>query len=96
LNYTMQHLDRVVRIPQRTSSLTDPMWIHWVLSNPNPNTCYERFRMFSRTFMKLCYTLKHNGYLRSSRYVKIIEQVAAFYLVVAQAQSQMTMSDRLQ
>jgi hypothetical protein len=96
LNYTVQHLDRVVRIPQRTSALTGPMWIHWVLSNPNPNTCYERFRMYPRIFMKLCCTLKHNGYLRNSRYVKITEQVAAFCLAVAQAQSQRTVSDRLQ
>jgi hypothetical protein len=96
LNYTIQHMDRVVRIPQRTSSLTGAMWIHWVLSNPNPNTCYERFRMFPPTFMKLCCTLKHNGYLRSSRYVKITEQVAAFCLIVAQAQSQRTVCDRLQ
>jgi len=58
-----------------------------VLMNPNPNTCYERFRMFSNSFMKLCNTLKHNGYLGSSRYVKITEQVAAFCLVVAQADS---------
>jgi hypothetical protein len=87
LNYTMQHMDRVVRISQRMSSLTGPMWIHWVLSNPNPNTYYERFRMFPPTFMKLCCTLKHNGYLRICRYVKITEQVAAFCLVVAQSQS---------
>jgi hypothetical protein len=96
LNYTVQHLDRVVRIPQRMSSLTGPMWIHWILSNPNPNTCYERFRMYPRAFMKLCCTLKHNGYLRYSHYVKITEQVATFCLVVAQAQSQRTVSDRLQ
>jgi hypothetical protein len=37
LNYTMQHMDRVV-ILQCTSPLTGPMCIHWVLSNPNPNT----------------------------------------------------------
>jgi hypothetical protein len=89
-----------VRIPQRTSSLTGTMWIHWVLSNLNPNTCYECFRMFPPTFMKLCCTLKHNGYLRSNRYVKITEQVAAFCLIVAQAQSQSqsqrTVCDRLQ
>jgi hypothetical protein len=96
LNYIAQHLYRVVRIPQRTSALTGPMWIHWVLSNPNPNTCYERFRMYPRTFMKLCCTLKHNGYLRNGCYVKITEQVAAFCLVVAQAQSQRTVCDRLQ
>jgi hypothetical protein len=25
-------------IPQRTSELTGPMWIYWVLTNPNPRT----------------------------------------------------------
>jgi hypothetical protein len=32
-------------IPQRTSELTDTMWVYWVLTNLNPRTCYERFRM---------------------------------------------------
>jgi hypothetical protein len=57
-------------IPQRTSELTGPMW---VLTNPNPRTCYERFRMWPDTYLALCNTLKQNGFLCSSRYVKITE-----------------------
>jgi hypothetical protein len=42
--HDLEHgLKRKVRrdISQRTSNLTGPMWLHWVLHNPNPNTCYE-------------------------------------------------------
>jgi hypothetical protein len=39
-------LPLVMRIPQRTSILRGLMWIHWVLTNPNPRTCKEQFRMF--------------------------------------------------
>ncbi|XP_059429163.1 uncharacterized protein LOC132162972 [Corylus avellana] len=85
-----------VCIPQRTSKLTGAMWVHWVLTNPNPTTCYEQFRMLPKTFLKLCNTLKHNGFLQSSRYVKITEQVAAFCLVMAQCHTQRTVADRLQ
>jgi hypothetical protein len=96
LHFNIQQASQVVRIPQRTSLLTGHMWVHWVLTNPNPNTCYERFRMFPCTFMKLCSTLKNNCYLGNSRYVKITEKVAAFLLVVCQAHSQRSVADRLQ
>jgi hypothetical protein len=36
-------LPPVMRIPQRTSILRGPMWIPWVLTNPNPRTCKEQF-----------------------------------------------------
>jgi hypothetical protein len=96
LHFNMQQASRIVRIPQRTSPLTGHMWIYWVLTNPNRTTCYERFRMYPCTFMKLCNTLKNNGYLGNSRYVKITEKVAAFLLVVCQAHSQRSVADRLQ
>ncbi|GLT55144.1 hypothetical protein SLA2020_282920 [Shorea laevis] len=83
------------RIPQRTSPFKGPMYIHWVLSNPNPNTCYERFRMMPSTFLKLCNTLKQNGLLQSSRYVKITEQVAIFCLVASQRFTQRSVADRM-
>jgi hypothetical protein len=83
-------------IPQRTSELTGPMWLHWVLYNPNPNTCYERFRMWPDAFIVLCDTLMRNGFLRSSRYVKVTEQVAVFCLIMAHNWSQRDVSDRLQ
>jgi hypothetical protein len=44
-------------IPQRISSFTGPMLVHWVSHNPNPNTCYERFRMWPATYIALCNTL---------------------------------------
>jgi len=45
-------------IPQRTSELTGPMWVYWVLTNPNPRTCYEHFRLWLDTFLALCNILK--------------------------------------
>ena len=30
-----------VSIPQKTFKLTKAMWVHWVLTNLNPKTCYE-------------------------------------------------------
>jgi hypothetical protein len=96
LHFNIHQANQLVRIPQRTSILTGPMWIHWVLTNPNPNKCYERFQMFPCTFMKLCSTLKNNGYLGSSRYVKITDKLAGFLLVVCQVQSQRSVADKLQ
>jgi hypothetical protein len=73
-----------ISIPQKTSQLTSAMWVHWVLTDINKNTCYKRFWMGLNTFLKLCNTLKHNELLKSSRYVKIMEQVTTFLLVVTQ------------
>jgi hypothetical protein len=87
---------RVASRRQRDSKLTGPMWVHWVLTHQNETTCYERFRMSPRTFLNLCNTLKMNGFLRSSRYVKITEQVAAFLLVMAHSHTQRDVADRLQ
>jgi len=83
-------------VPQITSELTGPMWVYWVLTNPNLRTCYKRFRMWPDTFLALCNNLKQNGFLRSSRYVKITEQVAVFCLLMAHNCSQRDVSDRLQ
>ena len=80
----------------KTSILTGPMWVHWVLTDDNKNTCYERFRMGSSTFLKLCNTLKQNGFLKSSRYVKITEQVATFILLATHSHTQKDVSDRIQ
>jgi hypothetical protein len=52
-----------------------PMWIYWVLTNPNPRTCYERFRMWPDGYLALCNTLKQNGFLQSSRYVKMSDRL---------------------
>jgi hypothetical protein len=46
------------------------------------------------TFLKFYNTLKENGFLKSSRYVKITEQVATFLLVVTQGHSHRDVSDR--
>jgi hypothetical protein len=94
--YHLRHPCVRIAIPQRTSPLTGAMWVHWVLTNPNKNTCYEQFRMYPNTFLKLCNTLKNNGFLQSSRYVKITEQVAAFCLVMAHGHTQRVVADRLQ
>jgi hypothetical protein len=48
------------------------------------------------TFLKLCNTLKHNGFLKSSHYVKIIEQVAIFLLVFTQGHLHMDVSNMIQ
>jgi hypothetical protein len=85
-----------IPIPQRTSELTGAMRIHWVFTDINKNTCYEQFRMGPSTYLKLCNTLKYNGLLKSSRYVKIKEQVATFLLVVTQGHTYRDMSDRIQ
>jgi hypothetical protein len=66
------------------------------LTNPNPTTCYERFRMWPNTFLALCNTLKHNDFLYSSRYVKITEQVAVFCFIMSHAHMQRDVADRLQ
>jgi ACT domain-containing protein len=47
-------------------------------------------------FLNLCNTLKINDFLRSSRYVKITEQVAAFCLVISHFHKQMDVADSLQ
>jgi hypothetical protein len=52
----------VIRRPQRTSSLDGPSYVHWVLTNPNENTCWEQFRMSPHTFIALCNTLKERGF----------------------------------
>jgi hypothetical protein len=87
-------------IPQRTSSLTSsltrPTWVHWVLHNPNPNTCYEQFRMWPATFIALSNTLEQNEFLRNTRSVKVIEQLAAFCLVMVHSYSARSVADRLQ
>jgi hypothetical protein len=87
---------RVARRRQRDSNLTSPMWVHWVLTHQNETTCYEKFRMLSKTFLNLCNTLKMNDFLRNSHYVKITEQVAAFCLVMPHAHKQRVVVDRLQ
>jgi hypothetical protein len=56
--YHLMHPCVRVAIPQRTSKLTGSIWVHCVLTNPNINTCYEQFRMYPKTFLKLCNTLK--------------------------------------
>jgi hypothetical protein len=89
-------LPPVMRIPQRTSILRGPMWIQWVLTNPNPRTCKEQFRMSPTTFCCLCNTLKNNHLLKSSRFVKITEQVATFLLIVCQGHTMRAVVDRLQ
>jgi hypothetical protein len=83
-------------IPQRTSMLTDLMRVHWVLTDVNQTTCYERFRIGLSTFLKLCNTLKQNGFLKSSRYVKITEQVATFLLIATHSHTHRDVSDRIQ
>ena len=83
-------------ILQRTSSLTGSMWVHWVLHNPNPNTCYEQFRMWPETFIALSNTLQQNEILRNTRSVKVTEQLAAFYLVMAHSYSARSVANRLQ
>jgi hypothetical protein len=93
--YHLMHPCVRVAIPQRTSKLIGAMWVHWLLT-PSVNTCYEQFRMYPKTFLKLCNTLKNNGFLESSRYVKITEQVAAFCLVMAHGHTQRVVVDRLQ
>jgi hypothetical protein len=92
----MHHSIRRTPIPQRTSILTGPMWVHWVLTDENKNTCYERFRMGPNTFLKLCNTLKQNGFLKSSRYVKITEQVATFLLIATHSHTHRDVCDRIQ
>jgi DNA-binding NarL/FixJ family response regulator len=52
--------------------------------------------MYPNTFLKLCNTLKNNGYLQSSQYVKITDQVAAFCLVMAHGHTQKVVADMLQ
>jgi len=89
-------LPPVMRIPQRTSILRGPMWIHWVLTNLNLRTCKEQFRMSPTTFCRLCNTLKNNHLLKSSWFVKITEQVATFLLVVCQGHTIRVVVDRLQ
>ena len=83
-------------IPQRTSMLTGPIWIHRVLTNVNQTTCYEQFRMGLSAFLKLCNTLKQNSFIKSSHYVKITEQVATFLLIVTHSHTHKDGSDRIQ
>jgi hypothetical protein len=52
--------------------------------------------MSPKTFLNLCNTLKMNSFLRSSYYVKITEQVAAFCLVMAHSHKQRDVANRLQ
>jgi hypothetical protein len=94
--YHLMHPCVRVSIPHRTPKLIGAMWIHWVFTNPNPNTSYEQFRMFFKTFLKLCNMLKNNCFLQSSRYVEITKQVGAFCLIMAQDQTQRVVVDRLQ
>jgi hypothetical protein len=89
-------LPPVMRIPQQTSIMRGPMWIHWVLTNPNPRRCKEQFRMSPTTFCRLCNTLKNNHLLKSSRFVKITEQVVTFLLIVCQGHTMRAVADRLQ
>ena len=83
-------------IPQRTSMLTGPMWVHWVLTDVNQTICYERFRMRPSIFLKLCNMLKQNDFLKSSRYVKITEQVVTFLLIVTHSHTHRNVSDMIQ
>jgi hypothetical protein len=92
----MDRLPPVMRIPQMTSILRGPMWIHWVLMNLNLITCKEQFRMSPTTFCRLCNTLKNNHLLKSSRFVKITEQVATFLLIICQGHTMRVVADRLQ
>jgi ribosomal protein S8 len=52
--------------------------------------------MKSSTFLKLCNTLKQNGYLKIIRYVKITEQVATFLLIVTHNHTHKDVCDRIQ
>jgi ribosomal protein S8 len=76
--------------------LTSPMWVHWEFTDVNQTTCYERFRMKPSTFLKLCNTLKQNGFLKSSRYIKITEQVTTFVLIVTHSHTHRDVLDRIQ
>jgi hypothetical protein len=87
---------RMRGIHQRTLGLTGLMWVHWVLHNPNPDTCYEQFRMWPATFIALSNTLQQNEFLHNTRSVKVTEQLTAFCLVMAHSYSTRSVVDRLQ
>jgi len=52
--------------------------------------------MWPDAFIARCDALMKNGFLRSSRYVKVTEQVAVFCLIMAHNWSQRDVADRLQ
>ena len=95
-HYLMHPSINRIPIPQRTSQLTGAMWVHWVLTDINKNTCYKQFRMGPSTFLKLYNTLKHNEFLKSNRYIKITEKIATFLLVVTQGHTHRDVSDKIQ
>jgi hypothetical protein len=52
--------------------------------------------MWPDTFLALCNTLKQNDLLHSSRYVKLTEHMAVFFLLMAHNWSQRDVVDKLQ
>jgi hypothetical protein len=51
--------------------------------------------MWPETYIALCNTLEQNGFLRNTRDVQVIEQVATFCLVMSHGWSARSVADRL-
>ena len=57
--------------------------IHYVdrLVNRSDDTCIKNLRMNIETFHRLCFTLESKGYIKDTKYMSVIEQVAVFLYI---------------
>ena len=53
------------------------------LVNQSDDICVKNLRMNMGAFHKLCYTLESRGYIRDSKHMNVVEQVAIFLYILA-------------
>ena len=53
------------------------------LVNQSDGICVKNLRMNMGAFHKLCYTLESRGYIRDSKHMNVVEQVAVFLYILA-------------
>ncbi|KAK1357878.1 hypothetical protein POM88_051134 [Heracleum sosnowskyi] len=66
------------------------------LVNQSDATCVKNLLMNMRTFHKLCSTLESRGYIRDSKYMNVVEQVAVFLYILAHHEKMSVMSTYFQ
>ena len=85
----------VLKTPCHDSSLRGCDYVNEIL-NGHPRRCRENLRMDKNVFLKLCHILSDEGLLRSTRHVKVEEQVAMFLLTVGHNERNRVIQERFQ
>lgn len=72
------------------------MYIEELLDDPNPNSCYEVFRLKRPSFILLCKTLREGNYMKDTKRVRIEEALAIFCHIVGHGARMRALADLFQ